>query len=68
MYTLKKGILYKNGKKVFCTGLSYYASYHASKVPVPPEGDRIGEICKEHRPRGHNRVKNYINTGKGKKL
>lgn len=47
MYTFKKGILYKNGKKVFCTGLSYYASYHASKVPVPPEGDRIGEMKKD---------------------
>ena len=47
MYTLKKGILYKNGKKVFCTGISYYASYHKSKVPVPPEGDRMGEMKKD---------------------
>ncbi|MBQ9784335.1 MAG: beta-galactosidase [Clostridia bacterium] len=47
MYTLKKGILYKNGKKTFGLGESYYPSFHPSKFPVPPEGDRIGEMKKD---------------------
>lgn len=47
MYSLKNGILYENGKAVFCLGLSYYPSYHERKVPVPADGDRIGEMKKD---------------------
>lgn len=47
MYKIKNGVLEKDGKKVFCVGVSYYASYHERKVPVPPEGDRIGEMKKD---------------------
>ena len=49
MYTLKNGYLYKDNKKVFCLGLSYYPSYHKLKVPVPEDGDRIGEMKKDLR-------------------
>lgn len=49
MYTLKNGYLYKDDKKVFCLGLSYYPSYHKLKVPVPEDGDRIGEMKKDLR-------------------
>lgn len=44
MYELKNGILHKNGEPVLALGVSYYASYHAQKVPVPEDGDRIGEM------------------------
>ena len=37
MVTIKKGRLYRDGKAVFGVGVSYYASYHARKVPVPPD-------------------------------
>jgi len=47
MYQLKKGILYKDGKKSFGLGESYYPSFHPSKFPVPPDGDRIGEMKKD---------------------
>ncbi|MBE5039087.1 beta-galactosidase [Ructibacterium gallinarum] len=47
MYKVKNGLLEKNGKPVYCVGVSYYASYHERKVPVPPEGDRIGEMKKD---------------------
>ena len=47
MYKLKKGILFKNKKKIFGLGESYYPSFHPSKFPVPPEGDRIGEMKKD---------------------
>ncbi len=47
MYKIKNGVLEKDGKKVFCVGVSYYASYHERKVPVPSEGDRIGEMKKD---------------------
>lgn len=47
MYELKNGILHKNGKPVFALGTSYYASYHQQKVPVPEDGDRIGEMEKD---------------------
>lgn len=47
MYHLEKGILYKNGKKTFGLGESYYPSFHPCKFPVPPEGDRIGEMKKD---------------------
>lgn len=42
-YTIKNGIYMKDGKPVFALGVSYYASYHERKVPVPPEADRLGE-------------------------
>ena len=47
MYTIQNGKLYRDGKAVFGVGVSYYASYHARKVPVPPDGDRIGELKKD---------------------
>jgi len=47
MYCLKNGILYKDGEKTFGLGESYYPSFHPSKFPVPPEGDRIGEMKKD---------------------
>lgn len=47
MYNIKNGILHKNGKPVFALGQSYYPSFHPAKYPVPPEGDRIGEMKKD---------------------
>ena len=47
MYRLKNGILYKDEKKTFGLGESYYPSFHPCKFPVPPEGDRIGEMKKD---------------------
>lgn len=47
MYNIKDGILYKDGKKTFVLGQSYYPSFHPNKCPVPPEGDRIGEMKKD---------------------
>ncbi len=47
MYSIKNGILYKNGKKIFAIGESYYPSFHPSKFPVPPDGDRYGEMKKD---------------------
>ncbi len=47
MYSMKNGILYENGKAVFCVGQSYYPSYHPYKVPVPEDGDRVGEMKKD---------------------
>lgn len=47
MYELKKGILYKENKPVLGLGVSYYASYHKQKVPVPENGDRLGEMKKD---------------------
>ncbi|MBE6589239.1 MAG: hypothetical protein E7643_03595 [Ruminococcaceae bacterium] len=47
MYKLKNGVLSKDGKAVFGLGESYYPSFHPSKFPVPPEGDRIGEMKKD---------------------
>ena len=49
MYSMKNGILYQDGKAVFCVGLSYYPSYHEKKVPVPESGDRVGEMKKDLR-------------------
>ncbi|MBR2634792.1 MAG: beta-galactosidase [Clostridia bacterium] len=49
MYEIKNGILQKEGKGVFALGQSYYPSFHPSKFPVPPEGDRIGEMKKDLR-------------------
>ena len=47
MYSIQNGILYKNGKKEFVLGESYYPSFHPSKFPVPPDGDRYGEMKKD---------------------
>lgn len=47
MYKIENGILTKDGKKVFCIGQSYYPSFHKAKYPVPPEGDRAGEMKKD---------------------
>lgn len=47
MYKIVKGILEKNNKKIFTLGESYYPSFHPFKYPVPPEGDRIGEMKKD---------------------
>ena len=44
MYQIKNSILYKDQKKVFVLGQSYYPSFHPCKYPVPPEGDRMGEM------------------------
>ena len=49
MYNMKNGVLHKEGKPVFCIGLSYYPSYHERKIPVPESGDRIGEMKKDLR-------------------
>ncbi len=46
-YTIEKGIYKKDGKPVFALGVSYYASYHERKVPVPPEADRFGEAKRD---------------------
>ena len=46
-YKIEKGFLVHNGKKVFAIGQSYYPSFHKYKFPVPPEGDRIGEMKKD---------------------
>lgn len=47
MYRIEKGILYQDGKPVFCLGESYYPSFNPTKFPVPPEGDRMGEMKKD---------------------
>ncbi len=46
-YTIEKGIYKKDGKPCFALGVSYYPSYHEKKVPVPEDGDRIGELNKD---------------------
>lgn len=49
MWTIKNGILYKDNKPIYAIGLSYYPSYREDKVPVPPDGDRVGEMKKDIR-------------------
>lgn len=46
-YSLKNGILYINGKASFGIGSHYYPSYHPYKVPVPEDGDRLGEMKRD---------------------
>ena len=46
-YCLKNGILYINGKASFGIGSHYYPSYHPHKVPVPEDGDRLGEMKRD---------------------
>lgn len=41
-YTIRKGVLYHDGRAQIALGQSYYPSYHPQKVPVPPTGDRLG--------------------------
>ncbi len=47
MYQIKNGVLEKDGKRIYALGQSYYPSFHEHKYPVPPEGDRIGEMKKD---------------------
>ncbi len=47
MYSQKNGILYINGEPKIALGTSYYPSFHKKKYPVPPEGDRVGEMKKD---------------------
>lgn len=47
MYRMENGVLYKEGKPIFCLGQSYYPSYHSQKVPVLETGDRLGEMRKD---------------------
>ncbi len=46
-FIIKNGLLHKDGKPIFAIGTSYYPSYHARKVSVPEDGDRIGEMKKD---------------------
>lgn len=46
-YKMQGGWLYRDGKKIFPIGQSYYPSFHYAKYPVPPEGDRMGEMRKD---------------------
>ncbi len=46
-YKIIKGILYRDGKKEYPLGQSYYPSFNPTKFPVPPEGDRMGEMKKD---------------------
>lgn len=57
MYTIENGILLQNGIPQIALGQSYYPSYHTQKVPVPEQGDRLGEMkqdLKEMRDAGFN--------------
>jgi|GEM_PF-6189936 len=47
MYEVTNGILHNNGRPELAIGVSYYASYHNLKVPVPENGDRVGEMKKD---------------------
>lgn len=47
MYQIQNGILTRDNEKIFAIGESYYPSFHPAKYPVPPEGDRIGEMKKD---------------------
>lgn len=47
MYKIENGKLYRDGKETFCLGQSYYPSFNPTKFPVPPEGDRMGEMVKD---------------------
>jgi len=46
-YKIEKGKLICDGKTVFALGQSYYPSFHKYKYPVPPDGDRMGEMKKD---------------------
>lgn len=47
MYEIKNGLLYQNGNPIIALGVSYYASFHEAKYPVPEDGDRIGEMRRD---------------------
>ncbi len=47
MYSIKNGVLYKDGRPTIGMGAGYYASFHRYKWPVPPDGDRVGEAEKD---------------------
>ena len=47
MYHIKNGIVYHNGQAELGLGQSYYASFHSKKMPVPPDGDQLGEMKKD---------------------
>lgn len=49
MYELKNGILHCDGKPIIALGVSYYASFHKAKYPVPAEADRFAEMRKDIR-------------------
>ena len=49
MWKIENGILHKDGIPTYAIGLSYYPSYREDKVPVPRDGDRIGEMKKDLR-------------------
>ena len=49
MWKIENGILHKDGNPTYAIGLSYYPSYREDKVPVPRDGDRIGEMKKDLR-------------------
>ena len=44
MYEVRNGILYQDGRRQIVLGQSYYPSFHEKKYPVPPKGDRVGEM------------------------
>lgn len=46
-FQLSNGVLHRDGKPVFGLGVSYYASYHPQKVPVPENGDRVAEMDRD---------------------
>lgn len=54
MWKIKNGLLCENDRPQFAIGLSYYPSYREDKVPVPPDGDRIGEMQKDLRGMAEN--------------
>ena len=44
MLEMKDGLLHIDGTPTIGLGAAYYPSFHEGKYPVPPEGDRIGEM------------------------
>ena len=44
MLEMKDGLLHIDGAPTIGLGAAYYPSFHEGKYPVPPEGDRIGEM------------------------
>lgn len=47
MFQIENGVLQVGEKPAFAVGESYYPSFHHAKYPVPPDGDRIGEMKKD---------------------
>ncbi len=44
MAELRNGVLYIDSQPVIALGTHYYPSYHAQKVPVPENGDRLSAM------------------------